>query len=287
MPDSTSISEEIIARRSSSSAADAVNDTAYLVLDTESVPDGDLIARVSFPAENLSAEEAIRRAQAEALEKSGGVSDFIPVTFQIPVAVCVLRVGADFTLRKITCLDAPLYRPAEITRQFWKGVADHQAKHHAKLVTFNGRAFDLPLMELAAYRWSCDASRYFRAGRDRFQGNQLDLMEWFSNRGACRMNGGLNLLAKMLGMPGKMAVAGDQVREMHRAGKFEEINDYCMFDTLDTYFVFLRSRVVNGELTANRERELVMEGRDWLVEKTAERPALQRYLDAWQPVCQE
>src|SRR5437588_1680018 len=121
--------------------------TRYLVLDTESVPDGRLLAKVKYPGENLPPEEAIQRAQAEARELSRDGSDFLPVTFHFPVAVCVLRVAADFTLQALTCLDAPEYRPAEIVRKFWLG----SARYRAKLVTFNGRGFDLPLLELAAF----------------------------------------------------------------------------------------------------------------------------------------
>jgi len=110
-------------------------------------------------------------------------------------------------------------------------------------VTFNGRGFDLPLLELAAFRWGYSVRDHFYNSRNRFNGNHLDLFDWLSNYGACRLAGGLNLLAKLLGKPGKMEVAGDQVWNLHREGKLQEINDYCLCDTLDTYFVFLRTRV--------------------------------------------
>ena len=64
-----------------------------------------------------------------------------------------------------------------------------------------------------------------------------------------RMNGGLDLLSKLLGKPGKLEIRGDQVYAMFLEGKIQEINDYCAFDTLDTYFVLLRTRVLTGELT--------------------------------------
>ena len=130
------------------------------------------------------------------------------------------------------------------------------ARYKAKLVTFNGRGFDLPLLELAAFRYGCSARDHFPNSRNRFNGNHIDLFDWLTNYGACRLAGGLNLLAKLLGKPGKMEVAGDQVYAMHRAGQLQEINDYCMFDTLDTYFVFLRTRVLLGELPLSEEAAL-------------------------------
>ena len=120
--------------------------TAFLVIDTESVPDGRLLAAVKYPGENVGPEEAIERARAEQRETSWNGSDFIPVSFQFPVGVCVLRVGTDFALQAIACLDAPHFRPREIVKKFWLGVSCYKAK----LVTFNGRRFDMPLLELAA-----------------------------------------------------------------------------------------------------------------------------------------
>jgi predicted PolB exonuclease-like 3'-5' exonuclease len=253
-------------------------DTAYLILDCESVPDGKLVSEVKYHGQNLSPEEAIRRAQDEAAAQSPDGSRFLPVTFQIPIAVCVMRVAADYTPQAITCLDTPDFRPEEIVRKFWLGCA----RYRAKMVTFNGRGFDLPLLELAAFRWGFSAREHFQSSRNRFNGNHFDLLDWMSNFRAYRLAGGLNLLAKILGKPGKMDVDGDKVYEMHRAGLAREINDYCMFDTLDTYFVFLRSRVLTGDLTLDQERALEEDAREWLIGKAVDMPVLHKYLNAWQ-----
>src|SRR5262249_24289609 len=121
---------------------------AFLVQDTESVPDGRLLGMVKYAGEPLLPEEAVQRAQSEARERNRGGADFLPPSFQYPVAVCVIRVGSDFGLQNVSCLDAPQFRPREIVQQFWKGV-NHYSR--AKLVSFNGRGFDLPLLELAAF----------------------------------------------------------------------------------------------------------------------------------------
>jgi predicted PolB exonuclease-like 3'-5' exonuclease len=252
--------------------------TRFLVLDTESVPDGRLLARIKYPGEDVPPEEAVRRAQADARGRSTTQSDFLPVTFQYPVAVCVIRVDAEFGLQAITCLDPPRYRPADIVKKFWDGVALY---NKAKLVTFNGRCFDLPLLELAAFRYGCSGRDYFLSNRNRFGGNHLDLLDWLTNYGAFRMAGGLDLLSKILGKPGKMEVSGDQVYRMYQEGRLQEINDYCMFDTIDTYFVFLRTRVMTGDLTERQEHYLVARAKAWLTAKVTELPGLAQYLDNW------
>jgi 3'-5' exonuclease len=250
--------------------------TAFLVVDTESVPDGRLLAAVKYPGENLSPEEAVARAQSEARETSWNNSDFIPVTFQVPVGVCVLRVGSDFSLQTFAYLDAPQFRPREIVSKFWYAVSWYKAK----LVTFNGRGFDIPLMELAAYRYGfCLKDHYL--DRNRYKGSHVDLQEFLTNFGAYRLNGGINLLAKLLGLPGKMDVKGDQVYQMYREGKYQEINDYCLCDTLDTYFVFLRTRILTGDITAEQEKELIAKAKELLESKTGEFPILHKYLECW------
>jgi predicted PolB exonuclease-like 3'-5' exonuclease len=256
--------------------SDSAAKTAFLVVDTESVPDGKLLSAVKYPGENLTPEAAIEKAQAEARETSWTNSDFLPVTFQVPVAVCVIRVASDFTMQTLGCLDAPQFRPREVVEKFWYVMSYYKAR----LVTFNGRGFDLPLMELAAFRERlCLQDHYL--DRNRYKGSHLDLQEFMTNFGAYRMNGGINLLSKMIGLPGKMGVKGDQVYPMYREGKLQEINDYCLCDTLDTYFVFLRTRIMTGDITPEQERALIAKARELLASKVDEFPVLGKYLESW------
>jgi predicted PolB exonuclease-like 3'-5' exonuclease len=262
-------------------AKDPHQPTAYLIVDTESVPDGQLLARVKYPQQELTAETAVAQAQAEARALSHSGSDFLPVTFQYPVAACVLRVGAHFQLQAVKCLDAPLYRPRKITEDFWKGLNSYRSRpgEPVQLVTFNGRGFDLPLLELAAFRYGVNGGAHFA---QRFRGDgHLDLMDWMTNRGSIRMSGGLNLLSKLLGKPGKTDIQGDMVYQLYLASKLQEINDYCLADTLDTYFIFLRTRVMTGELSLEDEHVAVVNAKEWLKQKVAEIPAVERYLANW------
>ncbi|MGE3803227.1 MAG: 3'-5' exonuclease [Gemmataceae bacterium] len=255
--------------------ADDVKATAYLVLDTESVPDGRLINLVKFAGQQLMPHHAVSKFQEEQRERTG--SDFLPVSFQYPVSVCVARVAADFSLLAVTCLDAPQFRPREIVCDFWRGFTVYE---RAQLVSFYGGGFDLPLMELAAFRFGCNIAAYIARSRHRYLGH-IDLLDWLTNFGAYRLAGGLNLLSKLLGKPGKMEVAGHQVYEFFCQGKLQEINDYCLADTLDTYFIFLRTRVLTGEVSLEREAELVRAARKWLDAAAPDSPAIQQYLANW------
>ncbi|MEM8912370.1 MAG: 3'-5' exonuclease [Planctomycetota bacterium] len=254
---------------------------SYLVFDVESVADGDLISKVRYPEDELSAEEAVSRYQAERLEQTG--STFIPHTFMVPIAVVIAKVDSAFRLLDIVSLDEPNYRPHVITKHFWQG---WEAYQEPQWVTFNGRSFDIPLMELSAFRFGIPIPRWFKGSgyqspRNRFSTHaHLDLQELLTNFGAARFNGGLNLAAQMLGKPGKAGLRGDQFQAYYQAGDLKAISDYCRCDVLDTYFVFLRSMLMTGKLTLDEECQLVDEATAWIGRQSETCQACSDYLAA-------
>ncbi|HKD36468.1 MAG TPA: 3'-5' exonuclease, partial [Pirellulales bacterium] len=152
-----------------------------------------------------------------------------------------------------------------------------------------GRGFDVPLLELAAFRYGVPLAGWFLPRgkssdqpRNRFNVSaHIDLMELLTNFGSCRFVGGLNLAANLLGKPGKMDVQGHMVQDLFNAGKLAEINDYCRCDVLDTYFVFLRTRVVVGELALDKEQELIAAAKNWLEQRADKSAGFRTYLDRW------
>ena len=256
----------------------------YLVFDLETVADGDLVSKCRYAGLGLSAEDAIARYRSELMDKYE--SDFIPYTYQVPISAAVATVSGEYRLLDLVVLDEPQFRPHVITDQFWRGWEKH---HQPTLVSFNGRTFDVPVMELSAFRfglslpgWFAMNARSFDQPRNRFNiGAHIDLQELLTNFGSTRFTGGLNLAANLLGKPGKMDVQGDMVQDFYQAGKLGEINDYCRCDALDTYFVFLRSRVLIGELSLDEEQGIVDETREWLIARSKTTPAYALYLSKW------
>ena len=256
----------------------------YLLFDIESVADGELISKIVYPGKDYSPKKAVEEYGKERLEKTG--SEFIPYTYHIPVAISIVKIAGDYSVMDIVCLDQDEYRPHVITKNFWEGWSHY---NKPTLISFNGRTFDIPLMELAAFRygvslsdWFFDKGPSYEHPRNRYNNRaHLDLQEVITNFGATRFNGGLNLAANILGKPGKMGIAGHMVQEMFDTGQIERINDYCRCDVLDTYFVFLRTMVLYGNLELTEETKIVQQTKEWLQENSILHPIYGEYLQKW------
>lgn len=262
------------------------HDVRYLLFDIESVADGELISKVRYPGDSLSADDAIDRYRNELLEKTG--NEFIPYTYHVPIAVAIIKIKSDLRIIDIVTLDEDQYRPHVITKHFWEG---WRAYNMPTLVSFNGRTFDIPLLELAAFRFGLSIPDWFNINertydqrRNRYNSHaHLDLQEILTNHGATRLNGGLNLAANLLGKPGKMGIAGHMVQDLYSEGQLQRINEYCRCDVLDTYFVFLRTQLMVGDIGLDDEDTLVKAAMDWLEENADKQPVYKEYLEECTP----
>ncbi len=256
----------------------------FLVFDVETAADGRLVAEIRYPEEHLEAGDAVQRYRQQRLQETG--SEFIPHTFQFPISIVAAKVDAQFRLIDLAALDEPQFRPHVMTECFWRG---WEYYGRPTLVSFNGRGFDIPLLELAAFRYGISIPAWFdmdakswNQPRNRYNTqSHLDLQDLLVNFGATRFSGGLNLAASLLGKPGKMDLQGDMVQQFFDEGKLDAISQYCRCDVLDTYFVFLRSQVMMGALGRDQEEQLVAETKSWLLERADDVPAFATYLDHW------
>lgn len=258
---------------------------SYLVYDIESVVDKSLLNRVLYAGECLTDEEAYQKQVKEVLEERG--TTFVNASFHIPVCLAALAIDKDLTIQKIGLLGDDERTPGQIVRHFW----DMYNKGNFTLVDFNGRGYDIRLMELWAFRQGIPIhyKHFDKFGvRYRYSDDKhLDLHEVITNNMSIRYQGGLNLLAKILGKPGKMETKGDQVQTLYDQGEMTKIEDYCLGDVMDTYYVFLRWKVVRGHLTLQQEKELVEKSVEKMRSYAQETGYLKKYLEAmktWEPI---
>src|SRR5262245_49035602 len=82
----------------------------------------------------------------------------------------------------------------------------------------------------------------------------LDLCDWLADHGATRA-GKLDAIARLIGLPGKIGVDGSQVEGLYHAGQIESIQKYCLADVAQTALLFLRFRLLQGQVAPETYRE--------------------------------
>jgi len=220
------------------------------IFDCETIPDVDLV-RKQF---QLEGDDISVTNQAFSLQEEKSGSSFLPVPFHRVVAISAV-ISDDFgAFEKVSSIGG------ESEKEMLENFLHFIDKHNPKLVSFNGRNFDMPMLMIRAmkYNLSCPAfydkdnkvlnkskwDNYRYRFSDRFH---VDLMDHISEFGAVR-GLKLDLLCNMAGIPGKFDVSGDQVHTLFYEGKLEEIKEYCESDVLNTYWLYLKYELLKGNI---------------------------------------
>jgi 3'-5' exonuclease len=221
----------------------------FAIFDIETRIDKTLIRAVMYPHDDVTEEEAYQRFRQQISEERDNRSDFLPIAFHVPISIVVGNVTGDHALTAVEVLCAQDYSEEGIVCEFWRRVEIFPGT----LVSFNGRAFDLPVLEMQALRYGCQAPRYFNekyGHRYRYsEERHYDLFDFLSNVGVHRIRGGFNLLARLIGLPGKTWVDGSMIQGLWEAGQLGMIHTYCRQDVIQTYGLFLRIELMRGRLT--------------------------------------
>ena len=222
---------------------------SFAIFDIETRIDKALIREVVFPHEQLTDEQAYQHFRQQIIEEREGRNDFMPIAFHVPVSIVIGNVTSHHVLTAVEALCEQDYSEEAIVCEFWRRVE----LFPGTLVTFNGRNFDLPVLELHALRYGCPAPRYFNekyGHRYRYsEEGHYDLLDFLSNAGAHRIRGGFHLLTKLIGLPGKLWIDGAMIQGLWEAGQLAQIQAYCRQDVIQTYGLFLRIELMRGRLT--------------------------------------
>lgn len=213
------------------------------VFDIETRINKEMVRDVVYEGRGLSPEQAYLSYKQELLDQSNGKSDFMPVIFHEPISICYVLCD-NYKIQKVGALP----HGDDGVVKFWDAV-----NKDYRIVSWNGRTFDLPVMELAAIRLGIPAPAYYNAkfgARNRYsdQGH-YDLFDFATNYGAAYFRGGLNAISKMIGLPGKVgAVRGNEVQKAYEDGRLDAIEHYCLGDTLNTYGIWIHIDYLRGRL---------------------------------------
>lgn len=122
----------------------------------------------------------------------------------------------------------------EMLEDFWEG-----SKQYTIFVTFNGRGFDVPFMNLRSAVHGIRPSQDLMDGRYLYQQKRMkhvDLQDQMTYYGATHRRPSLHLFCRAFGIesPKAEGIAGDDVAELFKAKKFRDIAAYNARDVIAT-----------------------------------------------------
>lgn len=223
------------------------------VFDCETIPNAPLLRRVF----DYSGDDYSVSLQAFNEQESKTGSSFLPVHFHQVVSISAVMADEYGRFNRVSTIEGSCER--EIIAKFLAFID----KHNPRLVSFNGRGFDLPMLMVRAMSYNIAVNAYFDTNdkalnkdkwtnyRSRYDGVfHLDLLDHISD---FRAVSGLKLdtLCASLNLPGKYDVHGDQVLELYYNGELDKIHEYCQSDVLNTYWLFLKYELLRANITLN------------------------------------
>jgi hypothetical protein len=230
----------------------------YLILDIETVPDTDRWQRPDLA--------------------NGGESVFPPTWAHRIIVIGCLWLGHDYRLKRFGVIggepvagaapgDVASAPPAPSAgspgaadlreRALLEDFSRFVGRARPVLVTYNGRSFDLPVVVMRSLCHAIALPWYYRDRDVRYRYSaegHLDLCDWLAEHGAARA-GKLDAIARLVGLPGKRGVDGSQVEGLYRAGQLASIQSYCLADVAQTALLFLRFRLLQGQIAPETYRE--------------------------------
>ena len=265
------------------------------VFDVETIPDTEATERLlGLEAGTFDAQTLRDSLTQYHLEITNGKNDFPRQPFHRVVAISFLTAEIhrdeeheSFVLRELRSGG----REDASERDLLMGFFQHLERIKPRLVTFNGRSFDLPVLKYRAMTHGIAASWLHQAGDKwnhyghRYSADwHCDLVEVLSDYGAsARVR--LNEVCSVFGLPGKMETEGADVAELFDAGQLSAIRDYCELDVLNTYLVYLRYMLHTARITLEAHDQAIDEVLAMIEHEGTERPHLTDFRRHWASAC--
>ncbi len=234
---------------------------SLFVFDIETIPDDESAYNLISP--NLDSIQSRRQALTDYhLQITDGKNDFLRQPFHKVIAISFLKASIEYSSDGFESFHFEEIRSAKNENDseydLIKGFFATIEKLQPRLVSFNGRTFDLPVLKYRAMKYGITAQKFYKLGdkwenynNQRYSFNMhCDLLDALSDSGASAKIK-LNEVCSIFNYPGKIGVDGSSVSQMYDSGKIKEIRDYCETDVLNTYLVYLRYSLHIGRINKN------------------------------------
>lgn len=164
----------------------------------------------------------------------------------------------------------------EVVKRFWNLLKEKQPR----IVSFNGKVFDMNVLKCKALKYGIDCSWYFQYG-GKFDGyeypysnSHFDLLYKY---GAYT----LHEMCILLNIPCKLGVDGSKVATYFDDKKYNDIREYCETDVLATYLVYLRMALVEGMIDLKTYNKSIEDVENHLIAQQDKKKGLKEFLEEW------
>ena len=234
------------------------------VFDIETIPD--LVAAANLVGANDDLHQLKEALVNYHLEVTGGRNAFLRQPFHKVVAISFLEAeiihsnGQEFySLKKIKSGGQIHSDEKEIVKGFFQ----YLAGIYPRLVSFNGKTFDLPVLKYRAMLHGVQAKWLYQSG-DKWNNYNTkynldwhcDLIDALSDFGSsARVK--MNEVCAILNFPGKLETDGSMVETMYNDGLLKEIRDYCEIDVINSYLLYIRYNHHTGRISKESYNKMI------------------------------
>lgn len=133
-----------------------------------------------------------------------------------------------------------------------------------RLITYNGRGFDMPILQLRALHLGVDWG-FWDDWKHRFPNFKKPLLHYDMSDLLTDFGGapkfGLDPLCRMLGIPGKTDMHGSEVGKAWFEGPQgrERVRKYCDCDVIDLYLIYLKYMSTRSKFDYDTARQVVLQ----------------------------
>ena len=259
------------------------------VFDIETIPDTEVLHNLTGST-TIDEKEKRKELEEYSSEVSGG-NPFPRQLFHKVVSISILIADIKkvngyeyYEINKIGTISNIDKTAKKMTEKFF----NYLCKYTPRIVDYNGRTFDLPVMKYRAMKYGISIENMFKSGDKWNSYNQrystdwhCDLLDVLSDFGAsarCKMNE----VCSILGIPGKIGIDGSKVADMFDEGELKEIDNYCETDVLNTYLVYLNYGLLSGLVNYDNFIQMNKDLKNYMIDKHL--PHFDEFLEEWKKV---
>jgi predicted PolB exonuclease-like 3'-5' exonuclease len=231
---------------------------SYLILDCETIPDTSVwtppttaAPEPEAPPANsvpptVGAAAAKPKKRATRKTKDGDV--FPPLFACRIVAIGLVHIKDDLTVQAAGAMGTSQFGDNEAA--LLTALDDYIHTNQPTVVTWGGRNFDMPVLQLRAFKNACAMRWYNKDYRYRYGDDHVDLCDVMTEYGFVNKTGfTLDSMAKVIGLPSKGDVSGKDVRDLWEKKQVARIEGYALCDAMKETFIFLRYLLMRGSKT--------------------------------------